>query len=386
MKIAVIGSKGLPATQGGIERHCEEIYTRLVRLGHSVDLFARSTYTRPATAGSYEYQGVRVLPLPGVNVKGFDALLTSAVGTLLACLNQYDIIHFHAIGPALFSGLPRLLSSARVVFTCHGLDWQRSKWNRAASALLRQGERCGVHYSHQLISVSQELQSYFATTYARKSVYIPNAAASISNSDPEFSFVTSLGLCPGRYLLFVGRLVPEKRPDLLIDAFKSLQPEGWKLVIVGGSSDTGTYTAELARLGEGGGVHFCGQLGGSNLAEMIRGAGLFVVPSDLEGLPLVMLEAMQECVPVVASDLPVHQQLTYGDRGLLFEAGNIEDCRKSLKWAIEHPHELAAMARNARNYVQIHHDWDRITEQTMQVYRTLLEQAQPAYSRAPRSV
>ncbi|MBW4697966.1 MAG: glycosyltransferase family 4 protein [Aphanocapsa lilacina HA4352-LM1] len=377
MKIAVIGSKGLPAAQGGIERHCEEIYARLVRLGHAVDIYARATYTRPAAGGSYHCQGVRVFPLPGVPVKGVDALWTSAVGTLLACLRRYDIVHFHAVGPALFSALPRLLSPARVVVTCHGLDWQRSKWSRAASTLLHQGERNGVHFAHELIVVSQELQAYFAATYGRTPVYIPNAAASICESDPDFPFVASLGLCPGRYLLFVGRLVPEKRPDLLIEAFKALKPQGWKLVIVGGSSDTGAYAAELARLGEGGGVHFCGQLGGANLAEMIRGAGLFVLPSDLEGLPLVMLEAMQECVPVVASDLPVHQQLTYGGRGLLFAAGDAKACRNSLQWAIDHPQQLAAMARSARRYVRVHHDWDRIAEQTLQVYRTLLERARP---------
>jgi len=374
MKIAVIGSKGLPAAQGGIERHCEEIYPRMVRLGHQVDLFARASYTGTPSWRSYEFRGVRVVPLPGLRVRGADALVTSALGALASVLSGYDIVHFHAVGPALFSFLPRFASAARVVVTCHGLDWQRAKWGNMSSRLLRWGERSGVQFADRLISVSRELCDYFARVYGRESVYIPNAASGLVDSDPDFRFVESLGLVPGRYVVFVGRLVPEKRPELLIDAFTALDSGGWKLAIVGGASDSDAFRQSLAAktLGRED-VVFTGQLRGGRLAEIIRGAGLFVLPSDLEGLPLAMLEAMAECVPVLASDIPVHRHLASEGRGLLFAAGNVAACRRSLQWAVRHPQALAAMARNAQRYVAIHHDWEHITQQTLDLYRGLIE-------------
>jgi glycosyltransferase involved in cell wall biosynthesis len=385
MKIAVIGAKGLPAKQGGIEHHCEEIYPRLVAQGCSVDLFARSSYTGDISLHKYDVKGVQVVSLPCLNLKGMDALLSSALGAVASSGTRYDIIHFHAIGPALFSWLPRIATTAKVVVTCHGLDWQRAKWSKASSYLLRLGERAAVRFADGLIVVSEELRCYFKQTYSKETIYIPNAPSNLGESDANFSYPTSLGLTPGRYILFLGRLVPEKCPDILIKAFQSLQQSGWKLVLVGGTSDTGEYRQQLLNLAQKStDVVFAGELQGARLAEIIRGAGLFVLPSELEGLPLAMLEAMQEGVPVLASDIPVHKQLLAHQRGMLFTVNDQDSCVRSLDWALHHPQELAVMARNAQEYVETYFNWDDITTNTLRFYQQLVCPLLPAVPVTPK--
>ncbi len=372
MKIAVIGTKGLPPKQGGIEHYCAEVYPRIVAQGHSVDLFGRSSYTDRSWLDRYNFQGVQVISLPGWDLRGMDAFISSALGAIASSGKRYDIVHFHALGPALFTWLPKIASSAKVVVTCQGLDWQRAKWGTTSSRLIRMGERAAVRFADEIIVVSKDLQSYFSNTYGRETVYIPNAPASYAESDPNFSYGTSLGLNQGRYILFLGRLVPEKRPDLLIEAFEALKPAGWKLVFAGGVSNTKVYVSKLLdRVAKNPDVVFAGELRGARLAEIVRGAGLFALPSDLEGLPLAMLEAMQEGVPVVASDIPPHQQLLDEQRGVLFKTGDVDSCIRSLDWAIHHPEEMTVMAKNAQNYVQAYYSWERITADNLQLYTTL---------------
>ncbi|OKH54240.1 glycoside hydrolase [Calothrix sp. HK-06] len=372
MRIAVIGAKGLPPLQGGIEHYCAELYPRMVTQGCSVDLFARASYTETKLGKRYDYKGVNVIPLPGLKMRGIDALITSALGAVASSTSHYDIIHFHALGPSLFTCLPRIASNSKIVVTCQGLDWQRAKWGSFSSGLIQLGEQAAVKFAHGIIVVSDALQTYFQRTYGRQTVYIPNAPASYADSDSQFNYGKELGLERGRYILFLGRMVPEKRPDLLIEAFSKLQQTGWKLVLAGGVSDTKTYTAEiLNKISNKPNIVFAGELRGVRLAEIVRGAGLFALPSDLEGLPLAMLEAMREGIPVVASDIPPHQQLVAG-RGILFEAGNVDSCLQSLQWSIQNPQECAKMAKNAQIYLQNNYSWERITSDTMRLYTKLL--------------
>ncbi|MDJ0617434.1 MAG: glycosyltransferase family 4 protein [Calothrix sp. MO_192.B10] len=377
MKIAVIGAKGLPPKQGGIEHYCAELYPRIVAKGHTVDLFARCSYTEFGWLENYDYQGVNVISLPGWEAKGVDAFMTSALGAIAASGKKYDIIHFHALGPSLFTYLPRIATSAKVVVTCQGLDWQRAKWGGFSTRLIQMGEKAAVRCAHGMVVVSEALHHYFLKTYNRKTVYIPNAPAQYGNSDSQFNYGKSLGLKQGRYLIFLGRLVPEKRPDLLVEAFSALKPEGWKLVLAGGVSDTKSFTSELLeKVANNPDVIFAGELRGARLWEIVRGAGLFVLPSDLEGLPLAMLEAMQEGIPVLASDIPPHQQLINGGKGVLFEAGNLESCMTSMNWAINHPQELALMAQKAKRYVELNYSWDQITSENLKLYNSLLNYPQ----------
>lgn len=378
MKIAVIGVKGLPAKQGGIENYCAEVYPRMVAQGHSVDLFARSSYTDSAWLDSYDFQGVQVRSLPSLPLRGIDAFISSALGAIASSKTKYDIVHFHALGPSLFSWLPKLASRAKVVVTCQGLDWQRAKWGNTSSSLILMGEKTAVRHADEIIVVSKNLQSYFFQTYGRQTVYIPNAPASYAESDPNFAYGTSLGLNQGKYLLFLGRLVPEKRPDLLIEAFQALKPAGWKLVLAGGVSDTTLFTSKLSDLAQGNpDIIFAGEIRGTRLAEIVRGAGLFVLPSDLEGLPLSMLEAMSQGVPVLASDIPPHQQLINDQRGVLFQAGDINSCIQGLEWAIANPQEMAVMAKKAQQHVEKYYNWDHITAENLRIYTKGSEVLEP---------
>jgi len=368
VKIAVIGAKGLPAKQGGIEHYCQELYPRLVKQGHSVDLFARSSYTGFPWLHHCKVRGVRVISLPSLSQGGLDAFFNSVLAAIAASGTRYDIVHFHAMGPSLMSWLPSLASSAKVIVNCQGLDGRRAKWGKFSSYMLRLGERVAVRYANGLIVVSEELNSYFMKTYGRETIYIPNGPAGFSESDPSFSYGTSLGLKQQRYILFLGRLVPEKCPDLLIQAFKTLKPQGWKLVLVGGHSHTQAFTSTLNDMTTGSpDVVFTGELQGASLAEIVRGAGLFVLPSELEGLPLAMIEAMQEGIPVLASNIPPHRQLIGESRGLLFQTGDVDSCIRCLDWAIRHPQEMATMASNAQKHVQIHYNWDHIAAETLKL-------------------
>ena len=369
MKIAVIGVKGLPATQGGIEHYSESLYTNIVKQGHSVDLFARAYYTNKPGFSVYDYQGVRVISLPSISFLGLDTFVNCLIATVIATLKNYDVVHIHALGPALFCGLTRLLSPARIIVTCHGLDWQRTKWSKLARQIISLGEKSATRFADEIIVVSQYLQTYFFKTYGLKTNYVPTAPAEYEPPEASLSYIRSLGLESGRYILFLGRLVPEKRPDLLIKAFKSLNEPEWKLVLVGDTSNTDSFKSQLNQIkGDNDRIVFTSALQGRRLSEVMREAGLFLLPSDLEGLPLAMLEAMREGIPILASDIPPHRQLIGQDRGLLFEAGNLESLKQQLKTAISNPEKLIPMSQKAQIYVQNNHSWNRVIAENLKIY------------------
>ncbi|MDJ1180294.1 glycosyltransferase family 4 protein [Roseofilum sp. BLCC_M91] len=371
MRIAVIGAKGLPAKQGGIEHYCQELYPRMVGEGHRVDLFARSSYTETPWFSSVKVKGVNVISLPSIPVKGVDAVFNSALGAIATNLRAYDLVHIHALGPALFTWLPKLIRSTTVIVTCHGLDWQRSKWGAFSSQLIHLGEKTAVRYADEITVVSQALQDYFKATYGIITPYIPNAPATYLGSDPHSTYLTSLGLNTHKYILFLGRLVPEKRPELLLKAYLSLKLPPWRLVIGGGGCHTAEYTQYLEKLaGHNPNIVFTGEVRGQQLADVVRGASLFVLPSDLEGLPLVMLEAMQEGIPVLASDIEAHEQLIgqNEERGLLFPVGDIEGCAQKLEYAIAHPEQLQNVAQIAQNHIKTHYNWQNITYEKLKLY------------------
>jgi len=370
MKIAVVGVKGIPAQQGGIEHYCQELYRNIAIQGHSVDLYARSDYTKVDGFSSYMCHGVKVISLPSLPLEGLDTLFNSFIATVASTIKKYDIVHFHALGPSLFCWLPRSLSSAKIVVTCHGLDWQRSKWSKIARAIIYSGEKMAVANADRLIVVSQYLQSYFQKKYGIKPTYIPTAPAEYADSDASLAYISSLGLKPQKYVIFLGRLVPEKRPELLLEAFKVLDPEDWKLVFVGDTSGTDYFKSKLVK-SKNDKIIFTNTLTGSILAETLRNAGLFVLPSDLEGLPLVVLEAMREGIPVLASDIPPHQQLVGRDRGILFKAGNLDSLITNLQQILSQPEELENKVKKAKEYIQANYSWQRVGYENLVLYTKL---------------
>ncbi len=370
-KVAVIGVKGLPAQQGGIERYCQQVYPRIVQQDYQVDLYARSSYTNSSHYISY-IQGVKVISLPSLPIKGGDALLNSLLAMIIAIFGNYDIIHIHALGPSLWCWLGKLLTNAKIIVTCHGLDWQRAKWGKLSSRVIRLGEKIAVICADDIIVVSQFLRQYFYKTYGQSSHYIPTAPSPYITDEFPDNYLESLSLEPKKYILFLGRLVPEKRPDLLIQAFQRLQPQGWKLVLAGGHSDTQDYYFQLQQApNKNPNIYFTGEIQGGLLSAMMRNAGFFVLPSDLEGLPLVLLEAMQEGIPVVASNIAPHRQLIANNRGLLFKKGNLNSCVNCLEMALNSPQKLQELSNNAQNYVQQNHNWHDIVSQHLSIYESI---------------
>lgn len=381
MKIAVIGTKGIPARFGGIERHCEELYPRLAARGHEVTIFVRDWFTPMRGL----YKGVYLRGAPTLNRKGLDAFMHSAAASLISLQGDFDIVHYHAIGPSLFSFIPKA-RGMKTVATVHALDWQRAKWGAGAREVLKAGEWASAHFPRKTIVVSRDLQRYFRDRYGRETVYIPNGVVPV---EPPTSaeLIRDFGIEPGRYILFLGRLVPEKGCHDLIAAYLESGID-LPLVVAGGSSHSDEYAGELKRMAavagaasagnagtesKSGRVIFTGNVEGELLTQLSGHAGLFVLPSMLEGLPIVLLEMLSLGVPVLASDIgPCREVLEDGRFGALYRAGDQADLKEKLLESLENVEELREKAEAGRKHVQTANDWEKIAEETERVYTEAL--------------
>jgi glycosyltransferase involved in cell wall biosynthesis len=304
MKIAFIGQKGIPAHFGGIEFHVDELSRRLVRRGHDVCVYVRSWYT-PRDLDAYE--GVQLIHTPTIRTKHLDAALHSFTSSLHALLQRYDVVHYHALGPSFFAWLPRLCGQ-KVVTTIHALDWQRPKWGRIARAFLKLTERTAMYLPHSTIIVSRSLVGYFENKYERPIHHIPNGVTVPPLSPPRL-ITESYGLQGEDYILFLGRLVPEKRVDWLIRAFRKI-PNPVRLVIAGDDDGAKGHAQYLRKLAEGDPRFlFTGTVGGQMKEELLSNALFYVTPSGMEGLPIALLEGMAHSRCCLASDIPPHQEI-----------------------------------------------------------------------------
>lgn len=301
----MIGQRGVPATFGGIEHHVQELGARLAERGHDVFVYTRTNYTRERHR---RFLGMRPRYLPTISSKHLDAIVHSGLATLDAVARRADVVHYHAVGPGLPAILPRYASRAKVVLTVHGLDADRAKWGGGARRVLRIAQWLSARVPDATIVVSRDLQRHYASTYGRDTVYVPNGVVEMPARPPS-EITKRWGLRGKDYVLFVGRLVPEKAPDLLVRAFARI-PGETRLVLAGGSSFTDDYVRELRALAAGDPrVILPGYVYGEALDELYGNAAAFALPSLLEGLPLTLLEAAAHGVPVVASDIPPHREV-----------------------------------------------------------------------------
>ncbi|RCG30985.1 glycosyltransferase [Sphaerisporangium album] len=370
LRIAMIGQRGIPATFGGIEHHVAHLGRRLAARGHEVTVYCRNNYVleRPATV-----DGVRLRHLPTLGTKHFDALAHSLVSTMAALADGHDILHYHALGPGLFAPLPRYLSRARVVQTIHGRDDRRQKWGGAAKAVLRSARWLSERVPDAVIGVSREIADEYARLRAHPTVHIANGVER-PVSAVSVAPVLERGLAPGRYVLFVGRLVPEKAIDLLIRAFRDV-PGDMRLAIVGGSSYTDEYVQELHALAAGDPrVRMLGYLYGEDLASLYRHAAVYVQPSHLEGLPLALLEASSYGLPTIASSLGCHREVIEeeGPGGRLFREGDHEHLRDVLVRVLSSLDAERGSARTRAEDVLARYSWDVATDRTESLYRSLV--------------
>ncbi len=362
MRIAMLGQKGIPATYGGIERHVEELTTRLVDRGHDVTVYCRPYYTKIKG----DYRGVHLATIPSVRTKHLDTASHCALAIPHILAKGYDIVHFHALGPSLFANLPGLRGTKTVV-TVHGLDWQREKWGTLATWVLRRCEHTSIFYPNKTIVVSKALRDYFSQHYGKTVTYIPNGTVLPHVRKAEK--IQAMGLEPGKYVLFVGRLVPEKGCHYLLDAYRQLDTD-MELVIAGGTSFSSEYVDKLHAMA-GDRVRFLGYVYGDVLDELYSNAKIFVLPSDLEGLPIALLEAMSFGNCCLTSDIPENLEVI-GDCGATFKKGDAADLAGKLKGLFENPERCEAMGTRARRHVLETYDWDGVTLHTEAIYYTML--------------
>lgn len=365
MHIAMIGQKGVPATYGGVEHHVEEIGRRLVDRGHQVTVFSRRSY---AELPQSPYLGMDVRLAPTIASKHLDAIVHSATSTVMALNRRCDIVHYHALGPGLVAPLPRYASRSSVVLTVHGLDHERGKWGGAARAILGLAYWMSARVPNQTIVVSQTLSEQYAERFGRRVEYIPNGV-----DPPEIvpsELLAKFGLEPNGYALFVGRMVPEKGPVALLEAYRELDTD-LKLVLAGGSSFTDTYTEEVQRLAaRDPRVHFLGFIHGDTLQALYKYARLFVLPSLLEGLPLTLLEALSHGIPVVASDIRPHREVL-GEHPFghaLFRTGDLRSLRETMAGALAVDPRQSPDLGSFRDSILERYDWERAVDALERVY------------------
>lgn len=321
IKIAVTGLRGVPATWGGIEHHCENLYARLAEKGYDITIYARNYY---APKGVATYKGLKIKRLPTLNLKYTDALIHTLLSVIHIIYTNPDIVHIHGIGPCFFGWLPRVFRPRmKVFFTCHGLDWQRKKWPWWASKLIYLGELSATLFAQYRIVVSRELQRYFNAAHGIKTLYIPNGITPLPPREPTL-IKKQWSLSSQQYFLCVSRMEPEKRMEDVIKAYL-LKPRRYPLVIVGDNNAAGQYMKDLVELArQSSSIIFTGYQFGTILEELFSNALAFFTASELEGLPITLLEALSYGKMCATSDIPPHRELTETLPALFFPIGDIE--------------------------------------------------------------
>ena len=369
LRIAVFGQKRL-SREGGIEIVVKELCTRMARQGCQVTCYNRSGHH--VSGAEYDdidntnYEGIRQKYVPTIEKKGLAAVSSSFFAALYSAFGKYDVVHIHAEGPAFFAWLPKVFGK-KVVITIHGLDWAREKWKfGVGSKFIRQGEKNAVKYADEIIVLSKGVQKYFMETYGRETHFIPNGVNRPEVRDANL-ITEKFGLKKDSYILFLGRLVPEKGIRYLVEAFKNVKTDK-KLVIAGGSSDTDSFMAELKELAKGDDrILFTGFVQGAMLDELYSNAYIYTLPSDLEGMPLSLLEAMSYGNCCLVSDIPECAEVVE-THAVTFEKGNVNSLKDKLQELCDDSILVREYKLTAMSFICKKYNWDDVVNQTMKLY------------------
>ena len=368
MAIAMFGQKRL-SREGGIEIVVKELCTRMAKNGYTVTCYNRSGHH--VSGAEYdkktEYEGINQKCVPTIEKKGLAAVSSSFFAALYSAFGKYNVVHIHAEGPAFFSWLPKLLGK-RVIVTVHGLDWQREKWKSGfGSKFIKQGEKNAVKYADEIIVLSKGVHDYFRNQYGRETRFIPNGVNRPEIRKAEL-ITDRFGLTKDSYILFLGRLVPEKGIRYLIEAFKNVKTDK-KLVIAGGSSDTDSFMKELKELAKDDKrIIFTGFVQGQMLEELYSNAYIYTLPSDLEGMPLSLLEAMSYGNCCLVSDIQECTEVVE-DKALIFKKSNVQDLQNKLQEACDRAEKVMELKQQAADYICKKYNWDDVVEETLKLYK-----------------
>ena len=367
MKVAMFGHKRIPSREGGVEIVVEEISSRLVKLGHEVTCFNRSGHHVSGSEfddNDYkDYKGIHLRKVFSIDKKGLAAISSSFFSSILCAIGRYDVVHIHAEGPALFCFIPKFFGK-RVIVTIHGLDHKRSKWGNFAKKVILQGEKSAARYADEIIVLSKEVQKYFLMTYGRIAHLIPNGV-NVPNIQPANIIKEKFGLYKDSYVLFLGRLVPEKGISYLLEAWKYINTDK-KLVIAGGSSDSDRFVNELKHNAPDN-VIFTGFVQGELLEELYSNAYIYTLPSDLEGMPLSLLEAMSYKNCCLVSDIDECASVIES-YGVTFKKSDVSDLKSKLQYLLDNPLEVEKFKSNVQNYICDKYNWDDVVNRTLFLY------------------
>ena len=364
----MFGQKRL-SREGGIEIVVKELCTRMAKNGYTVTCYNRSGHH--VSGAEYdkktEYEGINQKCVPTIEKKGLAAVSSSFFAALYSAFGKYNVVHIHAEGPAFFSWLPKLLGK-RVIVTVHGLDWQREKWKSGfGSKFIKQGEKNAVKYADEIIVLSKGVHDYFRNQYGRETRFIPNGVNRPEIRKAEL-ITDRFGLTKDSYILFLGRLVPEKGIRYLIEAFKNVKTDK-KLVIAGGSSDTDSFMKELKELAKDDKrIIFTGFVQGQMLEELYSNAYIYTLPSDLEGMPLSLLEAMSYGNCCLVSDIQECTEVVE-DKALIFKKSNVQDLQNKLQEACDRAEKIMELKQQAADYICKKYNWDDVVEETLKLYK-----------------
>ena len=370
MKIAMIGHKRIPSREGGVEIVVEKLAERMVAQGHEVYAYNRKGHhvsgKENDTKAVKEYKGIHIITVPTFEKKSLNAFVYSVLASIHAIFQHYDVIHYHASGSCAMLWLPKLFGK-RCIATVHGLDHQRAKWGKLASTYIMLGEKCAVKCADEIIVLSEGVQSYFREVYGRDTKFIPNGVNRPVIRKAEL-IDKKFGLKKDEYILFLGRLVPEKGITYLIEGFKNVKTDK-KLVIAGGSSDTDEFANQLKEMAKDDDrIIFTGFVQGQLLDELYSNAYIYSLPSDLEGMPLSLLEAMSYGNCCLVSDIDECASVVE-DKAIIFKKSNVGDLQSKLQEACEDARRVQKYKDEAADYICEKYNWDDVVERTLELYR-----------------
>ena len=369
MKIAMIGHKRIPSREGGIEIVVEALATKMVEEGHDVYVYNRKGHHVSGAENDVEvgneYKGIHIITIPTSEKKSLNATIYSILATLHAIFRHYDVIHYHASGSCAMIWLPHLLG-IRTVATIHGIDSQRAKWGGFATRYLEFGEKCAAKYADELIVLSEGNKQFFKDKYGREATLIPNGIDKPEVIAAE-EITEQFGLEKDGYILFLARIVPEKGLHYLIKAYKQIRTDK-KLVIVGGTSHTNDYVSKIKRAArEDDRIMLLGFQQGKVLEELYSNAYLYVLPSDVEGMPISLLEAMSYGNCCLVSDINETAGVVQ-DKGITFKKGDVEDLKEKLTQLLDNQSEVHSYKEQAADFVLSKYNWDDVVARTIQLY------------------
>jgi glycosyltransferase involved in cell wall biosynthesis len=366
MKIAFIGQKGIPATYGGIEKFTEEVAIRLSNLGHEVTVYTRPHYLKTSekdfntelkwlSPNALTYNGVLIKRIPSIPTKHLDTFSHTFLCTCDALLGDYDAIIYQAIGPSSLSVIPRLFSKSLVISIIHSLDWKRKKWGHLARILLRIAECFSIYSPKRVFVISDTLRQYFASRYRRKTTVLTPGIE--IDQQIDIHLIEKLGLIPHEYILFLNRIVPEKGCHYFLEALAKIKTDK-KVVIAGDNTQEPRYFERLKQRFSNDQILFLGYVEKKVKCALYANAFLYVLPSEIEGLPQTLLEAAAYGCPVLASDIPENLKVL-GENGFYFRRGDAEDLANKLEYLLKNPETLTSHVAFLKDLIKQTYSWGR---------------------------